>query len=81
MLFNMHSHSKPDGTKGGSGYKYDKYDPWNSVAKSWLNIQSGERIKNIIHPKKVDCHESRSKNFHFTGGFCLQSANFGKLVN
>jgi len=24
MLFNVHSHSKPDGEKGGSGYIYDR---------------------------------------------------------
>ncbi|MDR0542939.1 MAG: hypothetical protein LBH19_12125 [Dysgonamonadaceae bacterium] len=27
-----------------------KYDPWHSVTKSWLNIKSGTRLKNIINP-------------------------------
>jgi len=47
-----------------------KYDPWNSAAKSWLNIQSGKELKNIIHPKKGRCYENKSKMFYIIGIFC-----------
>jgi len=99
MLFNVHSHSKPNGTKGGSGYNYGGYDiktgkayltgyyddtdasmsnnlynstskvmplyvyhrysqglykytPWSSAERSWLNIKTGTRLKNIIYPNR-----------------------------